>query len=204
MGIAFEPFEWRHMSPSPVIGVDEVGRGCLAGPVFAGAVIIDHKAASSIYTDSKLLSAGRREKLAAEIREVHMVGIGFATVEEIDRLNILKASLLAMERAVLALGVKSGHVLVDGNQKIPGLMKSFAQTTLVKGDLRAQPVAAASIVAKVTRDRLLAELEEKFPYYGFSKHKGYSTAEHKEAIVKYGPCEIHRRTFAGVREYLRD
>lgn len=200
---SFDVFEWTHLIPSPVIGVDEVGRGCLAGPVFAGAVIISPGGTGSVYTDSKLLSANRRENLAAEIREVHRVGIGFATVEEIDKLNILRASLLAMERAVLALGVTSGHLLVDGNQKIPGL-GAFAQTTLVKGDLRAQPIAAASIVAKVTRDRLLTEMEEQYPHYGFSKHKGYSTLEHKKAIILHGPCAIHRRTFAGVREHLRD
>ncbi len=200
---SWEPFEWAHLNPSPIIGVDEVGRGCLAGPVYAGAVILNMKKKYSPYTDSKLLSAGRREILATEIELVHHVGIGFATVEEIDELNILRASLLAMARAVAALGLKSGHLLVDGNQKIPGL-HTFKQTTVIKGDLRAQPIAAASIVAKVTRDRLLMELENQFPVYGFSKHKGYSTVQHKAAIAQHGPCTIHRRTFAGVREHLRD
>ena len=203
MKAEWEPFEWAHLRPSPVIGVDEVGRGCLAGPVYAGAVILNGDAEFSPYTDSKLLSAGRREILAKEIFAIHRVGIGFATVEEIDRLNILKASLLAMARAIEALGVKTGHLLVDGNQRIPGF-NGYAQTTVIKGDLRALPIAAASIVAKVTRDRLLTEMENQFPVYGFSKHKGYSTLQHKEAIAKHGPCPAHRRTFAGVREFLRD
>jgi ribonuclease HII len=199
----FEPFDWTALKPSPVIGVDEVGRGCLAGPVYAGAVVLNEGQVHSFYKDSKLLSAERREVMADEIHGLHRVGIGFATVDEIDRLNIYHASLLAMARAVQALELAAGHLLVDGNARIPGL-KNFAQTTLIKGDLRAEPVAAASIVAKVARDRLLVEYEERFPEYGFSRHKGYSTVQHKEAIARVGPCAVHRRTFAGVREFWRD
>ncbi len=195
-----EKFEWQGLTPAPIIGVDEVGRGCLAGPVYAAAAILNPNKDFSHYTDSKLLSVSRREKFAQEILENHRIGVGFATVAEIEELNILRAALLAMRRAVLALNVETGHLLVDGTFPVPDL-KGFRQTTLIKGDLRAEPVAAASIVAKVTRDRVVSELEEKFPQYGFAKHKGYSTQAHKAAIQKFGPCAEHRRTFAGVKEY---
>ncbi len=195
--------DWQKFSPRPIIGVDEVGRGCLAGPVYAGAVIIDESASFELYTDSKLLSEKRREKLYEHIKLHHRHAVGFATVEEISRLNILQASLLAMKRAIVALGVKDGHVLVDGNQRIPNLPASFLQTPIVKGDLRASPIAAASILAKVTRDRIMKDLDKDFPQYGFASHKGYSTKDHKEAIAQHGPIEWHRPTFAGVKEYLR-
>ncbi|MGE0764038.1 MAG: ribonuclease HII [Bdellovibrionales bacterium] len=196
----FDPFNWRDVQPGPVIGVDEVGRGCLAGPVYAAAVILDPARPYTHFTDSKLLSAIRREQMAKEIRTHHQVGLGFATVLEIDQMNILQAALLAMKRAVQNLGVTCGHLLVDGNIKVPGL-PAFAQTTLIKGDLRAHPIGAASIVAKVTRDQRLTELEELYPEYGFAKHKGYSTVVHKAAIARLGPCPEHRRTFAGVKEH---
>lgn len=195
-----EKFNWLGLTPQPVIGVDEVGRGCLAGPVYAAAAILNTQHSYAHYTDSKLLSAARREKFAQEILAHHQVGIGFATVAEIEEMNILRAALLAMRRAVLALKVDCGHLLVDGTFPVPDL-KGFRQTTLIKGDLRAEPVAAASIVAKVTRDRVVSELEEKYPQYGFAKHKGYSTQAHKAAIKQFGPCSEHRRTFAGVKEY---
>lgn len=192
---------WREFSPSPIIGVDEVGRGCLAGPVYAAAVIFKSDELIDLVTDSKLISEERREELAELICKAHHVGIGSATVEEIDELNILQASLLAMKRAIEALGVKGGHVLVDGNQKIPNLL-GYEQTTIIKGDLRAAPISAASIVAKVTRDRLMKELGVQYPVYGFEAHKGYSTPVHKNSIVEHGPCIVHRKTFAGVKEYL--
>ncbi len=197
----FPKIEWREFSPSPIIGVDEVGRGCLAGPVYAAAVIFRSDELADLVTDSKLISEKRRDELAEQILAHHHVGIGHATVEEIDEINILNASLLAMKRAVEALGVKTGHVLVDGNKKIPNLL-GFQQTTVVKGDLRVAPISAASIVAKVTRDRLMKELGAQFPHYGFELHKGYSTPVHKESIVQNGPCIWHRRTFAGVKEYV--
>jgi len=196
----FEFFEWRGLRPSPVIGVDEVGRGCLAGPVFAAAVILPEDHTIQGLTDSKALSESRREKIAAEIHNQAQVGIGFASVSEIDRLNILQATFVAMRRALENLGVGMGHVLVDGNQKIP-LLDSYVQTTLIKGDLRAEPVAAASIVAKVARDAYMRRLAEKYPVYGFDRHKGYAAPHHLAAIQTHGPCVQHRSTFAGVREY---
>lgn len=196
----FEKFAWTKLNPHPVVGVDEVGRGCLAGPVYAAAVILDTSHPYDHYTDSKLISEARREELALEIRARHRFGIGFATVAEIDQMNILRASLLAMYRAVKALNLVPGHVIVDGNIPIPGL-GTIKQTALIKGDLRAEPVGAASIVAKVERDSLLKGFEELYPKYGFAKHKGYSTKEHKSAIAKHGPCIEHRRTFAGVKEF---
>lgn len=200
--LQWDPFDWQALSSSgPVIGVDEVGRGCLAGRVYAAAVVLDEQKEWRRYTDSKTLSAKRRDVFAEQILKDHHVGIGFATVEEIDRLNILKASLLAMRRAVLELNLVSGHLLVDGKFPVPE-MPDFQQTTLIKGDLRASPVAAASIVAKVTRDRWITELGERYPHYGFSQHKGYSTLAHKDAIREWGPCPEHRKSFAGVREYL--
>lgn len=198
----FPMINWRDFSPAPVIGVDEVGRGCLAGPVYACAVVFKSDFLSDVVTDSKLLSEKRREELYDLILKEHQVGIGSASVEEIDNLNILNAALLAMKRAVEALGVSSGHVLVDGNKKIPQLSKTFQQTTVVKGDLRVAPISAASIVAKVTRDRLLKDMAVTYPKYGFELHKGYSTVVHKEAIKLHGPLAVHRRTFAGVKEYL--
>jgi ribonuclease HII len=198
--VKFEKYDWLRLRPAPVIGVDEVGRGCLAGPVYAAAVILDTQHEYAHYTDSKLLSETRREKFSLEIQARHRFGLGFATAQEIDELNILQASLLAMHRAVLKLGVSSGHLLVDGTFKVPDLA-GFSQTTLIKGDLRAEPVAAASIVAKVVRDRKLTELEGLYPKYGFSKHKGYSTLQHKQAIAEHGPCPEHRRSFSGVKEY---
>lgn len=192
---------WREFQPAPIIGVDEVGRGCLAGPVYAAAVIFKSTFLNDQVTDSKLLSEERREELAELILKEHHVGIGYATVEEIDELNILQASLLAMKRAVLQLGEKTGHVLIDGNKKIPNL-DGFVQTTVVKGDLRVPAISAASIVAKVTRDRLMKELAEQYPGYGFEAHKGYSTVLHKTSIQEQGPCEAHRKTFSGVKEYL--
>ena len=198
------PFEWRGLRPQPIIGVDEVGRGCLAGPVFAAAVILPDDFEVQGITDSKLLSEARREFLAEQIHNHAHVGIGFASVGEIDRLNILQASFLAMRRAIENLNVGTGHVLVDGNQKISMLDSGFLQTTVVKGDLRATPIGAASIVAKVARDTMMKRLGEKYPVYGFEKHKGYGSPTHIAAIQKYGPCVHHRSTFQGVREFWTD
>lgn len=199
----YEPFAWNQLEADSIIGVDEVGRGCLAGPVYAAAAILDPQKDISYLTDSKKISEKRRSEYAERILSDHHVGIGFATIEEIDEINILRASLLAMKRAVLNLKVdlNKAHLLVDGKFEVP-MDQEVVQTTLVKGDFRAAPISAASIVAKVTRDNLLAEMAQKFPQYGFEKHKGYSTKAHKEAIAQYGPCVVHRKTFAGVKEHL--
>lgn len=196
----FEPFPWRELSPQPVIGVDEVGRGCLAGPVYAAAVIIPPEFDTTGLTDSKKLTEKRREQLSVQIYQGCLVSLGFATVEEIDKINILWASLLAMKRAVDGLKQSQAHVIVDGNKKIPKV--DLPQTTIVKGDLRAEPIGAASIVAKVYRDNLMKELALKYPGYGLEGHKGYATKDHKQAIAQLGPQNFHRKSFAGVREHL--
>jgi len=196
--------QWKKFSPGPVVGVDEVGRGCLAGPVYAAAVFLHSDILIEHLTDSKLISEKRREELAPQILEHHSAGIGFATVEEVDELNIHQASLLAMRRAVESLELlmkkPAGHLLIDGNFRIPGL--KHRQTTLIKGDLRCAPISAASIVAKVTRDRLMKELGSQYPQYGFENHKGYASAVHKKAIEKWGPNHLHRKSFSGVKEFL--
>ncbi len=196
------------MEPKPIIGVDEAGRGCLFGRVYAGAVILQSKDGKfrdiRKYKDSKLLSEERREELFDSILTHHHGAIAFAEVEEIESLNILWASMLAMKRAIeqlqAKLGIRNGHVLVDGNRQIPQL-KDFLQTAVVKGDLRAKPIAAASILAKVARDRYVREQAKKFPEYGLASHKGYATVAHRKAIRKFGPTLLHRKSFGGVREY---
>lgn len=198
----FPIFDWKALSPYPIIGVDEVGRGCLAGRVYAAAVILQSDEGLNDYTDSKALSEIRREELTKHILHHHKVGVGFATPQEIDEINILRAALLAMKRAVEQLQIRSGHLVVDGTFKVPGI-DFCSQTTLIKGDLRCAPVAAASIVAKVTRDKYMSELAGQYPSYGFEKHKGYSTAYHKQKIVEFGASPEHRKTFRGVREYLQ-
>ncbi|MCB0412260.1 MAG: ribonuclease HII [Bdellovibrionales bacterium] len=193
--------DWQSFLPAPIIGVDEVGRGCLAGSVYAAAVILNPAYSVDHYTDSKLLSEPRREELFEEILLRHQIGIGFASVDEIFEMNIFRASLLAMRRAVEKLKQRTGHILVDGKFPIPD-MKAFRQTPLIKGDLRAKPIAAASIVAKVSRDREMKKWAEKYPHYGFERHKGYATVDHKEAIQSFGVLHIHRKAFAGVREFV--
>jgi ribonuclease HII len=206
--VSFEPFDWQALTNGPIIGVDEVGRGCLAGPVFAAAVILPDDFATRFHkekiTDSKLVSEPRRGELSKLILDHAQVGIGFASVGEIDRINILQASFLAMRRAIENLGAVSGHVLVDGNQRISQMPETFDQTTVIKGDLRALPISCASIVAKVARDGLMIKMAETYPVYGFEKHKGYSSEFHMQAIRTHGPCVHHRSTFAGVREHWTD
>lgn len=201
--IRWPALDWHSYTPSPVIGVDEVGRGCLAGPVCAAAVILNPDVSARAYKDSKMLSEARREALAQEIQQHHRWGIGFASVEEINQLNIFHASLLAMKRAVQQLGVKRGHILVDGKFPIRN-MKSFRQTPIIKGDLRCKAISAASILAKVARDQLMKQLHQEYPVYDFQRHKGYSTPQHKELIKIYRPCAIHRRHFAGVKEHFQE
>jgi len=188
--------EWAR--PGLVAGVDEAGRGPLAGPVVAAAVILDDARPIRGLADSKQLSPRRRERLFDEIRAHALCcAIGEASADEIDRLNILQATLLAMQRAVAGLRLTPHRVLVDGNRtpRLPMLCAA-----LVKADARVAAVAAASILAKVHRDRLCAELHLRWPQYGFEGHKGYPTPAHLDALRRHGPCEQHRRSFAPVRE----
>ena len=187
---------WKEKLPHPHIGVDEVGRGCLAGPVCAGAVILNHNRTN--YTDSKLLSPKERERLSQDIYKNHQAAVAFASVEEIEKMNILQASLLAMKRAILALKLKEGAVFVDGKYLIPDL-NNFVQTPVIKGDLLINSISAASITAKHFRDQWMIRLNQKYPGYGLSQHKGYPTKVHKKAIQELGPSPIHRKTFAGVK-----
>ena len=181
-------------------GVDEVGRGPLAGPVVAAAVILDERRKIRGLNDSKLLSAPVRERLNDEIRDKALCcSIGQASVEEIDRLNILQAALLAMRRAVDGLRLAPQVVFVDGNQ-LPRL--TMACRAIVGGDAKVRAISAASIVAKVYRDRLCGDLHDEHPEYGFAAHKGYSTPEHLDALRRHGACRHHRRSFAPVREVL--
>ena len=187
---------WKKKFPQPHIGVDEVGRGCLAGPVCAGAVILNHNHTN--YTDSKLLSSKERGRLSEDIHKNHQAAVAFASVEEIEKMNILQASLLAMKRAVLALKLKKGAVFVDGKYIIPDL-SDFIQIPVIKGDLLISSISAASIAAKHFRDQWMIRLDQKYPGYGLSQHKGYPTKMHKKAIQELGPSPIHRKTFSGVK-----
>lgn len=181
-----------------VCGVDEAGRGPWAGPVIAAAVILDPNALPEGIDDSKRLSERRREELYLDILASSTTGIGAASVAEIDALNILQASLLAMTRAVAALPVQPGHALIDGN-RAPRL--DCAASAIVKGDRRSLSIAAASIVAKVTRDRLMRALARRYPDYGWEQNKGYGTESHQSGLAKAGPCRHHRLSFAPVLSY---
>lgn len=181
-----------------VAGVDEAGRGPLAGPVVAAAVLLDPLHPIAGLADSKVLSARRRERLYDEIR-AHALAccIAEASADEIDRLNILQATLLAMQRAVAGLRLRPERVLVDGN-RLPVL--DMPAQAIVRGDATVRAISAASILAKVHRDRLCAELHAQWPCYGFDRHKGYPTAEHLAALRQHGPCPQHRRSYAPVKE----
>lgn len=176
-----------------VCGVDEAGRGPLAGPVCAAAVILPKNSLIEGVNDSKKLSEKKRETLYDVIKEKSIAySIAFATVDEIEEMNILNATMLAMKRAVEGLDIPADYAMIDGN-KCPPL--DIPCESIVKGDARSMSIACASILAKVTRDRLLYEYAEKYPQYQFDKHKGYGTVAHREAIIKYGPCEYHRPSF---------
>ena len=182
----------------PVAGVDEVGRGPLAGPVYAAAVILDPARLPEGLDDSKKMSETRRDKaFDAIMTSALAVGIGVASVEEIDRINILAATMLAMRRAVDRLSVAPVHALIDGN-KVPAL--PCPADAIVKGDSKVLSIAAASIIAKVTRDRVMSELDLAFPGYGWARNKGYGTADHMEALARLGPSVHHRTSFAPIAQ----
>ncbi|MGD8366455.1 MAG: ribonuclease HII [Desulfobacterales bacterium] len=185
---------------SLVCGVDEAGRGPLAGPVVAAAVTLPRSFTGDDVIDSKKLTPKKRDRLYDHIY-VHAdaVGIGIIDPVEIDRINILRAALLAMAIAVENLRPRPDYLLIDGNQKIPS---AVPQKAVVGGDALSISIAAASIVAKVTRDRLMERYDQEFPEFGFARHKGYPTAAHREAIRRHGFCAIHRTSFKGVRELI--
>lgn len=194
---------------SCIAGLDEAGRGPLAGPVVAAAVVLPRGFSDPDIKDSKLLTANRRETLARVIQsKAESWGLGVVEVDEIDRINILKASLLAMAKAFAALRTRPDYLLIDGNQKIPPQLFHNAnrpagappqQKTIVKGDRLCLSIAAASILAKVARDEMMIELDKSYPEYGFAGHKGYGSAAHLEALRRFGPSPIHRRSFKPVR-----
>jgi ribonuclease HII len=184
-----------------IAGVDEAGRGPLAGPVVAAAVILPQDGIGQELFDSKEISASQREVLyEAILSKARSVGVGSVGHEEIDLLNILQASLKAMVLAVRDLTLVPDFILIDG---LHGLIVPTPQKPIPKGDQRSNSIAAASIVAKVTRDRYMIQWHDKFPHYNFARHKGNGTKEHREAIATYGVCELHRKTFRGVKEYLK-
>lgn len=184
-----------------VAGVDEAGRGPLAGAVYAAAVILDPGRPIDGLADSKVLPAARREELALEIRECALAWcVASASVQEIDSLNILRATMLAMQRAVSGLGMKPGLALVDGNQapRLPGC----GVKTVIQGDALVPSISAASILAKTARDADLVRLHGLYPHYGFDQHKGYGTVMHLERLREHGPCPEHRRSFSPVKDLL--
>ena len=188
-------YERQFASYTAICGIDEVGRGPLAGPVVAGAVILPKDCDILYLNDSKKLSAKMRDKLYDEIMEKAVaVGIGYASEKRIDEINILNATYEAMREAIEKCGVKP-DILLNDAVTIPGV--SAKQVPIIKGDAKSASIAAASIVAKVTRDRLMEEMDERYPGYGFASNKGYGSAEHIAALKNIGPCEIHRRTFIG-------
>jgi len=185
-----------------IAGLDEVGRGPLAGPVVAAAVILKHNCDNSCFVDSKTINAESRSRLYEELQNNDaIIGVGVVSEAEIDHLNILQASLHAMKKAVLSMSVHPDFLLVDGNQSVP---VTIPQQTLVKGESKSSSVAAASIVAKVVRDNLMDQYHLQYPQYNFQQNRGYPTLEHREAIRVYGPCAIHRQSFKGVREYISE
>ncbi|MFO7760800.1 MAG: ribonuclease HII [Thermodesulfobacteriota bacterium] len=185
---------------SIVAGVDEAGRGPLAGPVIAGAVVLPPSCDYRYFKDSKKLSVKAREEVFDYIKEMNYpVGIGSADPDEIADFNILQASLLAMQRAVAGLSSWPDFLLVDGKFSVP---VDIPQNILIRGEGKSASIAAASVVAKVSRDKIMVELHKKFPCYNFQKHKGYPTREHRMLIREHGPSAVHRRGFKGVKEFL--
>ena len=190
-----------HQGFKNIAGIDEAGRGPLAGPVVAAAVIFPSKVNIPGLNDSKKLSANKREELFPKIQEIS-VAFGLAVVDQkvIDKINILQAARLAMKQAVETLKITPGLLLIDGNQKIDSTLTQWA---IVKGDSRSLSIAAASVLAKVTRDRIMDGYHKLYPQYEFNRHKGYGTRLHRNLIQEHGPCPIHRSTFKGVSEYIK-
>lgn len=185
--------EYREKGFNIICGVDEAGRGPLAGPVYAAAVILPSDCVIEGLNDSKKLTEKKREKLFDEIKDKALAyGIASADEKEIDEINILNATFLAMKRAIASLSVKPDLALIDGNQKPH---TDIEEVTVLKGDAKSMSIAAASVLAKVSRDRFMLEMAEKYPQYEFARHKGYGTKLHYEKITQYGVCDIHRRTF---------
>lgn len=185
--------------PTPLVGVDEAGRGPLAGPVVAAAVVLPERGVPRGIDDSKKLTAAARAELSARLYKIALVGVGIATVEEIDQLNIYWATMLAMTRAVEALGVAPGMVLIDGNAKPRW---GHPCTTVVGGDALCLSIAAASVVAKHHRDQLMIAYDAEHPGYGWASNKGYGCPTHREALTRLGPTSLHRRSFAPVAQAL--
>ena len=189
----------RRQGYRAVAGIDEAGRGPLAGPVVAAAVILPEEFDLPGLNDSKQLSEKKRNQLYPLIYEQAIaVGIGVGRADEVDEINILQATLKGMSRAVGRLSLQPDFLLVDGITSIP---IGIEQKTLKKGDSRSLSIAAASVIAKVVRDRIMVAYDRLFPEYGFAGHKGYGSQKHRDAVAKYGPCICHRRTFAGVKEH---
>ena len=185
--------EYREKGFNIICGVDEAGRGPLAGPVYAAAVILPSDCVIEGLNDSKKLTEKKREALFDEIKEKALAyGIASADEQEIDEINIVTATFLAMKRAIASLSVRPDLALIDGNQKPH---TDIEEVTVIKGDAKSMSIAAASVLAKVSRDRFMLEMAEKYPQYEFARHKGYGTKLHYEKIAQYGVCDIHRRTF---------
>ena len=183
-----------------IAGVDEVGRGCIAGPVTAAAVILNPQKIPSGLNDSKKLNLKNREKIFQSIQDTCTFCVAHSSVEEIDQINILQATLLSMKRAILGLRIKPDFVLIDGNKNPEGLASNFE--TIIKGDSKSLSIAAASIVAKITRDRIMSRLDKEFPGYNWSQNAGYPTKMHKSAILDIGITPYHRRSFKPVYNIL--
>ena len=181
-------------------GVDEVGRGSLIGPVYAAAVILNKSISKNLLKDSKSLTKYKREELDKYIKQNSIWAIGQASIKEIEKINILHASLLAMKRAILKLKKKPSLVLIDGN-KLPDL-KNYKLEYVIKGDQKIPSISAASIIAKVSRDKFITKLSEQFNNYGWDKNSGYGTKEHLRAIKKFGITKFHRKTFSPICNYL--
>lgn len=182
-----------------IAGIDEAGRGPWAGPVVSAVVVLNEKNIPDGLNDSKKISEKKRLSLYSSIYNFHFVGVGISSIEEIDSMNVLQATFLSMNRAIEDLNPQPEYILVDGNLD-PGL--NFKTKCIIKGDSISISIAAASVVAKVTRDNLMLKLDKEFPNYNWKKNKGYGTAEHRNALELYGPCKYHRKSFSPINKML--